>query len=226
MRTVFLLLVLANLGFYAWARYLAAPTAASDPSPLARQIDPEKLRVVTAAELARPAPAKPTPAPEPAAVTVPPAILACVEWGSFTATDAPRADKVLAPLGLGPRLTHRQVEETASWWVFMPPQGSRQGAQRKATELRALGITDFFVIQDEGPYRWALSLGVFRSEDAARDHLAGLRKRGVRTARIAQRELKVQKTWLQVESVDAALGARLKKIALAFPGSELRDCQR
>lgn len=227
MRVLFLLLVLVNVGFFAWARYLAEPTWTSDPSPLTRQVDPEKLRIVSGAELARAS--TPTPKPKPAAapdkVTVPPAILACVQWGSFTLADAARADKMLAPLDLGARLSRRQVEETASWWVFMPPQGSRAAAQRKAQELMDLGVTEFFVVQEAGPYRWALSLGVFGAEEAAREQLAALRTRGVRTARIGQRDLKVAKVWLQIERVDAVLNSRLKEIALAIPGSELRDCR-
>ena len=225
MRTLFLLLVLVNVAFFAWARYLAEPTWTSDPGPLARQVNSEKLRIVSAAELARGAAPKPKPAPVPDKVTVPPAILACVQWGSFTLADAARAEKVLTPLELAARLSRRQVEEDANWWVFMPPQGSRPGALKKAQELRDLGINEFFIIQESGPYHWALSLGVFASQEAARDHLTALRTRGVRTARIGQRDLKVTKIWLQIERVDAVLNARLKEIALAFPGSELRDCR-
>jgi hypothetical protein len=236
MRTVFLLLVLVNVGFYAWAHYIAGPTWTSDPSPLARQIDPEKLRIVGAAEEARSPAPKPKPAPlaapapapvavpVPDKVTVPPAILACVRWGSFTLADAARAEKALIPLELGARLSRHEVEESANWWVFMPPQGSLRAAQRKARELRDLGIEEFFIIQDAGPQRWALSLGVFGSETAAREHLAALRERGVRTARVGQRELKVTKFWLQIERVDAVLNSRLKEIAPTFAGSELRDC--
>lgn len=225
MRVLFLLLVLVNVAFFAWVRYLAEPTWTSDPSPLARQVDPEKLRIVSPAELERAAKPKPKPAPAPQKATVPPAILACVQWGSFALADAARAEKVLAPLELGTRVSRRQVEESASWWVFMPPQGSRAGAQKKADELKELGISDFFIIQETGPYRWALSLGVFGTEEPAREHLAALRTRGVRTARIGQRDLKVTKIWLQIERVDAVLNGRLKEMALAFPGSELRDCR-
>ena len=231
MRLLFLLLVLINVGFFAWVRYLAEPTWTSDPAPLARQVDPGKLRIVSGAELARGATPKPRAAPAPAPVpapdkvTVPPAILACIQWGSFTLADAARAEKVLEPLELGARLSRRQVEESADWWVFMPPQGSRLGAQRKAQELRDLGISEFFILQEPGPYRWALSLGVFGTGEAARDHLAALRGRGVRTARVGRRELKVTKIWLQIERLDAVLNARLREIALAFPGSELRDCR-
>jgi hypothetical protein len=45
MRTAFLVLVLANLGFFAWSRYLS-PDASADALPLSRQIEPAKLKVV------------------------------------------------------------------------------------------------------------------------------------------------------------------------------------
>jgi hypothetical protein len=79
-------------------------------------------------------------------------------------------------------------------------------------------------VQEEGEHRWALSLGVFRTEDAARARLAALRTQGVRTARVGARETLVPKVWLQVKSVDAALQARLKDIARQLEGSELREC--
>ena len=233
MRTAFLLLVLANLGFFAWWRYGAQPAVLTDPAPLSREVRPDRLRILSEAELARalpkpkpgPVQAAPTPpAPEPARPTVPVPALACIEWGSFTLADAPRAEKVLVPLNLGTRLSARQVEETANWWVFMPPQGNRAGAIRKANELRNLGITEFYIVTEAGPLRWSISLGIFRNEDAAQEHLAALRRLGVRTGRVGPRTLQVPKTWLRIDAADAALAARMKEIAIAFPGSELRDC--
>ena len=216
MRAFFLLLVLANVGFFAWARYVSPPDAAADPLPLTRQIEPEKVKVVMPNEIPAPAP---TPAPAktptanaaPAAPTPAPAAVAakCMEWGSFTIADAPRAEKALEPLALGPRLTHRRTEETAGWWVFIPPQGNRAAAVRKAAELKALGVDEYFIVQDAGPYRWSLSLGVFRNEDAAQARLATLKTQGVRSAQAAPRELIVPKVWLQVKNVDAPLQARL-----------------
>jgi hypothetical protein len=218
-RAVFLLLLLANLAFYAWWRY-GAPADAADPAPLSRQIEPEKLKVIAPHELP-PVSAirKPPAAPAPATVAT-----TCLEWGSFTVADAPRAEQALEPLGLGARLAQRRTEEVAGWWVFIPPQGSRQGAIRKASELKALGVEDYFIVQEEGEHRWALSLGVFRSAEAAQARLAALRSQGVRSARIGARETVVPKIWLQVKSVDAPLQARLKEIARQIEGSELKDC--
>jgi hypothetical protein len=147
-----------------------------------------------------------------------------MEWGSFTVADAPRAEQALEPLALGARLAQRRTEEVAGWWVFIPAQGSRQAAVRKAAELKTLGVSEYFIVQEEGEYRWALSLGVFRSEEAAQARLTALRGQGVRTARAGPRETVVPKIWLQVKSVDAPLQARLKEIARQIDGSELRDC--
>ncbi len=227
MRALFLLLLLGNLAFYAWWRYGASTDAAPDAAQLSRQVEADKLKVIPAGELQR-APAAKKPAPEkpaPAAVAVPAAVTtACLEWGSFTLTDAPRAEQALEPLGLGARLAQRRTEETAGWWVFMPSQGNRQAALRKAAELKALGVEEYFIVQDEGEHRWALSLGVFRTEDAARARLTALRIRGVRSAAVGARETVVPKVWLQVKSVDAPLQARLKDIARQIEGSELKDC--
>lgn len=224
MRLLFLLLLAANLGFFAWMRFLAAPDPAVDRQPLSQQLDPGKLRVVPAAELAKAPPATP-PKPAPAQAPPPaPAPIACVEWGSFSPGDATRAAQRLEPLALGARLAQYRGEETAGWWVYIPPQGNRAGALRKAAELKKLGVEDYFVVQDAGRQRWAVSLGVFRTDDAAQAHLDALRAKGVRSAVIGARETQVPKIWFQVRSVEPALHARLQEIARELESATLHDC--
>jgi len=224
-RALFLLLLAASLGFFAWARFLAAPDPAIDLLPLAQQIEPQKLQVVTDSELARtPPPAAPKPKPGPAPAQPQPAPLACLEWGSFSPADAVRAEQRLEPLALGARLAQHRGEETAGWWVFIPPQPNRGAAQRKAAELKKLGVDEYFVVQEEGRLRWALSLGVFRAEEAARAHLDALRAKGVKSAQVGQRETRVPKVWFQVRMVEQALHARLQEIAREFEGATLHEC--
>lgn len=222
MRLLFLLLLAANLGFFAWTRFLAPPDPAVDRQPLSQQLEPHKLRIVTERELARAAapPAKSKPAPPPPE----PAKVACLEWGSFSPADASRAAQRLEPLTLGARLAQYRGEETASWWVHMPPQGSRAAALRKAAELKNLGVDDYFVLQDPAPLRWSVSLGVFSTEDAAKSHLQALREKKVRSAIISQRETRVPKVWFQVRDVDAPLQAKLKGLAQEFEGATLHEC--
>ncbi len=217
MRALFLLLLLANVALYAWSHY--GPPGAAAPAPHWRQVEPEKLRIVAPADLPPVLAAKKEkPVEKPAAPAT------CMDWGSFTVADARRAEQALEPLALGARLAQRRTEEVAAWWVFIPSQGSRQGALRKAAEIKDLGVGEYFIVQEEGELRWALSLGVFRTEEAALGRLAALRQQGVRSARVGPRETVVPKVWLQVKSVDAPLQARLREIARQMEGSELREC--
>jgi len=108
--------------------------------------------------------------------------------------------------------------------VFIPTQGSRPTALKKASELKALAVDEYFIVQEEGPHHWALSLGVFRTEEAAQARLTALRAQGVRSAQVGARDTVVPKVWLQVKEVDGALLARLKDAARSVEGSELREC--
>jgi SPOR domain len=225
MRTLFLLLLLANLGFFAWVRNFGGDGEQRDLRAPQQQIAADQVRILSTRELGAPEPAK-TEAPKPEAPR--PAAQAeqraCVEWGSFTVTDMARAEKALEPLALGARVAQRRIEETAGWWVYIAPQANRQSAAKKTLELKSIGIEDYFVVLEEGRWRWAISLGVFKSEEAANSRLAMLRAAGVRTALLGQRDTQVQKVLFQVRGVDAAVAARLAELVQAFPGSELKDC--
>jgi len=227
-RTLFLLLLAVSLGFFAWTHFFAAPDPAIDLQPLAQQVQPEKLRIVQESELAKvPPPAAPKPkpaAPPPPAPPPEPVPLDCLEWGSFSPADAARAAQRLEPLALGARLAQYRGEETAGWWVYIPPQANRAAAQKKAVELKKLGVDEYFVVQEEGRQRWALSLGVFRSEEAAKARLEALRARGVKSAVVGQRETRVPKLWFQLRTVEPALHSRLQEMAKEFEGATLHDC--
>ena len=230
MRIAFLLLVAANLALFAWFQHYPPAEAAADPESARRQIRPEQIRLLQGKEMPETASPTPKASPAPATVVGGPGSAAvspgnaCVEWGGFALAESPKAEQVLTPLALGTRLTQRRSEETAGWWVFIPPQGNRAGAMKKTAELKALGIDDYFVLQDEGRMRWSVSLGVFSSEEAARNRFETLRARGVRSAQTGERDTQVSKVWFQVRGADAALQARLRESAQGFPGTEVRDC--
>jgi hypothetical protein len=224
---LFLLLVAANLALFAWSRYYATPDGSADPEPSRRQVNPERIRLLTGPELAGLPALKPRPVAEAAqgALVDASARGNCVEWGGFAVAEAPRAEQVLEPLALGARLSQRRSEEKAGWWVFIPPQANRAAAMKKTAELKALGIDDYFVIQEEGAMRWAVSLGVFSSEEASKTRLETLRAKGVRSAQTGERDTQVTKIWFQVRGADAALQGKLAGYAKALPGTEVRDCK-
>jgi hypothetical protein len=211
MRTLFFLLLLANVVFLAYGR-LGDVLFPGESQLLQQQIRPEAIRVLGPEQLAKAAAAKRDKT------------AACLEWGAFVGGEAGRADEALAPLALGAKLAQRRVDETATWWVFMPTQGSRPAASVKTSELKRLGIEDYFIVQEDPKFRFAISLGVFRTKEAASNRLEQLRAKGVRTAQVGARDTQVQKIWFQVRDVPEAVAAKLNDLRLGFPGSELKDC--
>lgn len=214
MRSLFLLLVLANLLFYAWHAGYIGPgdTHKGEGERLSMQIAPEKIRMLNPGEVKQLA----DPAKSRSSV--------CFDWGAFPAQEADEAGEALAALSLGNRLQTRTVEETAGWWVFLPPQGSKPNADKKVDELKALGVSDFFIVQEDGANKFAVSLGVFRTEEAAKNYLTTVSAKGVKTARSGERETRVQKTVFRLSGIDDAMGIRFDAIRKDFPGHEIKDC--
>ena len=211
MRTLFFLLLLANVMFFAYVR-LGDVLFPGESQLLQQQINPQAIKVLSSAQLAK------------AAALKRDKTVACLEWGAFVGGEVGRADQALAPLALGAKLGQRRLDETATWWVFIPPQGSRQAAIIKAGELKRLGIDDYFVVQEDPKVRFAISLGVFRTQEAARNRLEQLRSKGVRSAQVGARDTQVQKIWFQVRDVPEAVAAKLNDLRQEFPGSELKEC--
>ena len=71
--------------------------------------------------------------------------------------------------------------------MHVPPLGSKEAAERKAAEIRKLGVDDLFIVQDPGPAQFAISLGLYKNEAQANRLLESLREKGVRSAQVAGR---------------------------------------
>lgn len=220
MRTVFFLLLLANLAFFAWA-YFGAGRAPEEAQLMEQQLNPQEIRLLSADQVAKLAAERAKQAERPKAA---PKAVACLELGPFGLGEVPRVQQALEPLALGPRLSQRRAEEVASYWVFIPPLRNRQAASQKAAELKKLGVGDFFVVLEDPKLRFAISLGVFKTEEAARSRLAELRTKGVRTARVGPKETSVQKVYFAIREVPDALVVKLNDLRQGFAGAELKDC--
>jgi sporulation related protein len=222
-RIVFFLLLLANIGFFAWA-YFGAGRASDEPQLMQQQLNPQEIRLLSQEQVVKLAAERAKQIAERPRSSARAPVTACLELGAFSLTDAPRVEKALEPLALGARLSQRRFDEVASYWVFMPPLRNRQAANLKAAELKKLGVEDFFVVQEDAKWRFAVSLGVFKTEEAARARLAELQKKGVRTAKVGPKETSVQKVYFAVREVPDALVARLNDLRQGFAGTELKDC--
>lgn len=218
MRFLFFILLLANVVFLAYAQLGPGALAGGDPQIIGQQLNSEKIRLLASEQVGAL-----TRKPE-SAKAVAAAPLVCLEWGAFGGADVARAENVLEPLALGARLAQRRQEDITGYWVYMPPLASRQVAAQKAAELKRLGVDEFFILSDDAKWRNAISLGVFKTEEAANSHLAALRAKGVRSAVVGAREAQTGKTWLQLRDAGPALAAKLNELKQDFAGTEVREC--
>lgn len=149
----------------------------------------------------------------------------CVDVAGFNTVDARRFAAQVAAAIPGAKLTRREAPETSRQMVYIPPQGSREGAEKKAAELRRLGVTDLYIIQDNSPQRWGISLGIFRSDEAARAHLTALMRQGVRSARLLDMHVALTRLAYRVDGLDPAALARLDSIRSEYSRQDWRSCQ-
>lgn len=207
MRTLFFLLLLANLTLFGYIQLDKVGTG--EAVRLREQVQPEKIRILTQQQVAALGPDKTAALPN-----------VCAEWGPFGETDRVRALADIAPLGLGALVSQKRIEPVASYWVYLSPFTSRAAADRRVATLRDAGLTDLTVVEN-GPDRFAISLGVFRTEEAAAAQAADLARRGVANARSGLRPLIVQ-TALVVRDPPANAIARLKELQPAYAGTDIR----
>ncbi|MDB5815177.1 MAG: hypothetical protein JWN23_2294 [Rhodocyclales bacterium] len=219
---------------------------ATEPERMSSQVLPEKLRVLSVGtelssapgvENSAPLPnmsaenapvAESAPAPQAAAVsevsapvvaTTDSAATSCIAFKNLTSIQA----QALAQRarGTGTNLTVREEAATpSSYWVNIPPQGGKAGADRRAAELKQLGLDDFFVVQDAGDNRYAISLGLFHAQGLAERQLEALQKRGVKGATVTARE---NASGARVELIGA--GAQIERVA-RDAGGEIQGAQR
>jgi hypothetical protein len=208
MRTLVFLLLLANLTLLGYTKLDSLSTG--EGVRLAQQVQPDKIVLLSPQQVAALGPAKASALAD-----------VCVEWGPLSDTDKARALASLEPLDLARLISQKKVEVVASYWVFIPPAANRSAADRRVEELKAQGVKDLSLV-DGGPQRFAISLGVFRTEDAAQARLAALEAQGVKTAKVGARVQAIAQTALVVRDPPAPAVARLKELQSTFPGSEIR----
>ena len=142
MRALFLLLVLANVGFFAYANWLRAPDSSAELIPKL-QVNPERIRIMAPSEKVRTG-----GAPRDA--------LACLEWGLFAGADVARADAAVATLQLPGVMIQRAVADAGGYWVYLPPMRTKAEVDKRVASLKARGVKDFYVVQDAGQWRNAM----------------------------------------------------------------------
>ncbi|MEW6024895.1 MAG: SPOR domain-containing protein [Pseudomonadota bacterium] len=242
LKFVFWALLAANALLFAYGRGLlgSADGEVREPARLTRQLAADKLVLLsgeqsqalaaaaktddTEAEAEEAAPAAPEPAAPPAPAT--PAY-ACLETEAYPPPDARRFETRLARLELGARQMRLAVpyQEVSSHLVYLPPNGGKEGAERRVAELRERGISDYFVMQGDSPLRWAVSLGAFKTEASARTLAAELAKKGVQGVRVLPRGPQSNRFAYRFRDIDGPTRARILEAGRGMEATVLHICK-
>ena len=214
MRLVPILLLVANL-LVAASFLMQGRSASTNSEPPLRQIHPESIRII-GTDRGAPAALGTRTTEE---VREPP--LTCAAWGSFPENQVAAAETRLAPLELGARLSRSESAGASSYLVIIPPIERRVDLNLRLEELNRAGITDRFVIND-GESRNGISLGFFKSEDAANRHLAYLKAKGVGDAIVKPKPSGNRTVTLQIRDLTVAERASLEAVASGSPSVDLK----
>jgi len=214
MRLLFLILLLANVAAFGYVRY-AESRAGADAQIGLLQISPDKVKLLSPGRQP-PAERKDTAA---ATASQPQPSLVCLEWGGFTADDVARAAAALGKFELGDKVSQR-VSADAGWWVYVPPLKTKAEADKKAGGVKALGISDLHVVQGNDEWRFAISLGVFKTEGNAHNYLAQLKQKGVRSAVVGPRG--ATSSMFVIRDPGDAIAAKIAGLKPEFPAAQLK----
>ena len=209
-RALFLALLLANLGFFAWYLWYLSPGANPALAPPLKGQTLKLIAELTPAEkksLAAAPPPSSAPATAAAATTAPAAttaVLACATYGPFPGTDAvDTAETRLKGLGLQASDHLVPGKSKLGYWVYLPPFGSKHEADAATDLLRRRGVSDIYVVTDEAN-RNAVSLGVFSQHAGALERIKQLKKLGYHP-QTAERFRDEPRYWLDAKGALSAL---------------------
>lgn len=237
LRLLVLVLLLANLGYYAWtAGHLQGLVSRApdprEPERLQRQVRPEIVQIETAPASPRaPAPAAaPAPAPQeepaspasglPASAV---AAAACLEIGPYTEAEYAGVQATVAQALQGADWSVRREERGGVFLVYLGKYPSREALLRRQEELRAAGIRAEEV-RSSPDLEPGLSLGRFTSRDGAERRALELADRGVRAARVLTITPPAVRVQVRIPAADAALHSRLEALGPRLQGRRASPC--
>ena len=215
MRTLCLLLILANALYLTWSQMIDVQVSPLDRKG-AKPAEPP-ARIVLAREMLEANPPEPSveqirdvqppaveplgketaPAPSVAAVAQDDA-LSCMSIGPFA--DLPQAAQAQAALraaGFQPRQRMEQGELWAGYWVSVQGLATREAAESALKMLTGSGISDVYLMPGSEPPN-VLSLGVFSDYQRAQRRVGEVSALGM-TARIDDRKRAGAVYWIDVD---------------------------
>jgi hypothetical protein len=243
LRTLVVLLLLANAGFFAWREgWLDGVVGVStqqgrEPERLKQQVNPERLIVLApqgqvAASVAASgssAASAPTEAASGAASvanaassTAGPAGV-CQEAGPFTPDEYKQVSALLGQRLPSGSWSGETVAVQGLWLVYMGPYPDQDTYLRKQTELRRIKGMNFEEVRSPAKLAMGLALGRYQSEEQATAAIETMKLKGVRTAYVVNIRPTMDFTLVRIAQASPGIQKLLPSLTLP-PGKGFVPC--
>ena len=150
----------------------------------------------------------------------------CFETGKFDAQTASRFEKSIRSF-ITPDQFDRLISKTASsYMVYLPPSKDQKTAEKRVAELKAKGITQFFLIPDGAKFKRAISLGIFKTPTQAQMLVAELKKQNIQDAEIIGRGKKTDSVVFRFTHLSPGQLDQLDTLTNDFPQAHRKECRQ
>ena len=134
----------------------------------------------------------------------------CLDVGPFAASDAQQARGLLLaalPSGQG---DIQSVAIDKRYWVHLDPVPTKAAADKQVAQLRAAGVTEYFLLNGEGS-TLVVSLGLFNDKERAVRLMTAAQKRGI-TPQLSERPNAKSRIVYRIVGINASAAAQIRGV--------------
>lgn len=200
----------------------ASQTAAASNDEPAREADASPSSASAAAAAASQAVAATMPnavssdataaqsASQAAAAMAATAASTCLDIGPFASNDAPQARGLLLaalPAGQG---DIQSIALDKRYWVHLDPVPNKAAADKQVAQLRAAGVTEYFLLNGDGP-NLVVSLGLFSDRERAARLMSTAQKKGL-TPQLSERPNAKSRIIYRIAGINANAATQVRGV--------------
>ncbi len=220
LKLTFWILLVANIVMFAATQtYTDSPKKQDEPQQL-QPVEPEKIRLLPSAQInSQSGPEQPVTRAEQASEAT-----ACLEIGEFDATSAGLFGKKIKNFLPASSVEQFQTQNPSSYMVYLPSAKNKKTAEIRISELQKKNISNYFLITNGTQFKNAISLGIFKNEEAAKNLVAELQKLGFDDAQIHVRSKLSESSSFRIRNPDTTQLQQLELILAELPQVSKKDC--
>lgn len=188
-RNAFFALLLVNLAYFAWARWVDVPKAPPVNEAIAKLPHLKLVEELPPGERPQPGPVEKTVLNQPAA---------CLSVGPFgDLANSAQAAAILKAKGFDPKQRAEAAQTSAGYWVFIGGMNTQAETDHALATLEKSGIKDALVMPETPEAGRRLSLGLYSDRTRAERRAEAVLKSGLK-AEVAERKIPGSVYWVDL----------------------------